>query len=174
MQAKYSPETSDFQQTTWRYISENGTFLGHRYENLKSYKCSKIVLCTSSAYYVANVKEEINFSVDADDDVNFLVFRKLQVAWVREQNAGMSRRRGSLLLGSGGWATHPTCMYIEGWVRRLLGWFLASGSEGPARPEVIEISYMVLPSCSKGFEAIRNESWCLLFKRDTSTSRLHG
>jgi hypothetical protein len=40
--------------------------------------------------------------VDADDDVNFLVLKKRQGVRLREQNAGMSRRRGSLLLGSGG------------------------------------------------------------------------
>jgi ribosomal protein L23 len=102
MEAKCSSATLvDYHRTMRCYIPEERTLQNQSCENFKSYEYSKFVLHISSAYYVENVKEEIIFSVDVDD-VNFLVFKKQQVVRVREQNAGMSRRRGSLLLGSRG------------------------------------------------------------------------
>jgi hypothetical protein len=52
---------------------------------------------------------------------------KASAARVHARNSGTDCRRGSLGLGRGIWTTYPTCVYIVGWVRRLLGWLLASG-----------------------------------------------
>lgn len=51
---------------------------------------------------------------------------KASPARVHARNSGTGCRRGSLGLGRGIWTTYPTCVYIVGWVRRLLGWLLAS------------------------------------------------
>jgi hypothetical protein len=55
MEVVWSSETSaDFQQTTWRYISEDGTFYEHRCENLKPYIQAYLLMELSPSWEAAN------------------------------------------------------------------------------------------------------------------------